>query len=153
MSRRQYLRCCHHWPFAMRVSMINVIACDCFSDRRMWWRMMTRRQVNETSQNIEWRRHDVNELLRLAACCCTYNPGQMVKCGPAWMRACSLGFVVLGIRLVLGLAHLIFSHTSSPQIPAGPHFTQYSMSKLISKACCTKAQNIPCIFHIINAYT
>ena len=65
---------------------------------------------------------------------------QMVKRGPAGMRACSLGLVGLGIRLgfvlgiglvlglamVLGLAHFTFCHTSSPQkscIPARPHFT------------------------------
>ena len=53
----------------------------------------------------------------------------MVKCGPAGMRACSLGLVGLGIRLglvlgiglVLGLAHFTFCHTSSPQNPASPH--------------------------------
>jgi len=58
----------------------------------------------------------------------------MVKCGPAGMRACSLGFVGLGFRvrdevigLVLGiglalwltmayrLAHFTCCHTSSPQ--------------------------------------
>jgi len=61
---------------------------------------------------------------------------QMVKCGSAGMRDCSLGLVGLGIRLelvlgiglvlglamVLGLAHSFpFCDTSSPQNPASPH--------------------------------
>jgi len=59
---------------------------------------------------------------------------QMVKCGPAGMRACSLGLIGLGIRLglvfgiglvlglemVLGLAHFTFCHTCSPQNTASP---------------------------------
>ena len=56
---------------------------------------------------------------------------QMVKCGPAEMRVCSLGLgirlgLVLGIGLVLrlvmllGLAYFTFCHTSSPQKPASP---------------------------------
>jgi len=52
--------------------------------------------------------------------------GQMVKCGSAVMRTCSLGLgislgLVLGTGLVLGLAHFTFCHTSSPQNPASPH--------------------------------
>ena len=57
-----------------------------------------------------------------------YRLWQMVKCGLAGIRACSLGLgstvrleLVLWRGLVLGLAHFTFCHTSRPQNPASPH--------------------------------
>jgi len=38
--------------------------------------------------------------------------------------------MVLGLAMVLGLVHLTFCHTSSPQKPASPHFTHSLLTML-----------------------